>query len=294
MPIEAFSDADELQPDGVESSDLRATLTSLFRAELIGARLGAVAATIAGAAHRDRRELLRVLSDALCDLDFVRWIEADTTRRQRALAIVKAIAPPDPGAPHNAAAGACFRRFDDWERYEHRIIIIPGYTPLDAKHAAPGIHPTAQKRLDIAVADHRAGKAPFLLVSGADVYPRGTPYFEALEMRAKLMAMGVAADRIFVDARARHTTTNLRNAGRIMRALGVSSALVVTKGGGVGGSDLFGQDFYLAHPTVSTFHGRCERELGYKIGELSGDGDGRIRFVPSPEVDTPGYDPLDP
>lgn len=80
-----------------------------------------------------------------------------------------------------------------------------------------------------------------------------------------------------------------------MRALGLSNALVVTIGGGVAGSNFFGQDFYLANPTLSTFHARCERELGYRVGDLHGIDEGRIRFTPSVQVDRPSYrDPLDP
>lgn len=80
-----------------------------------------------------------------------------------------------------------------------------------------------------------------------------------------------------------------------MRALGLSNALVVTIGGGVAGSNFFGQDFYLANPTLSTFHARCERELGYRVGDLQGIDEGRIRFTPSAQVDRPSYrDPLDP
>jgi hypothetical protein len=114
-------------------------------------------------------------------------------------------------------------------------------------------------------------------------------------MKDALLALGVRAENILVDARARHTTTNLRNAGRMMRKLGMSKAVVVTAGGGIAGSNLFGQDFYLAHPTLSTFHSRCERELGYRVGELRGIDDGRIELVPSPAVDQPSFrDPLDP
>jgi DUF218 domain len=188
------------------------------------------------AAGEGRHELLHVLADALRDRSLTDWINAGPTRRARAVAIAKAIAPPDPGASHNAAAIASFRGFGGWAGFAYRLLIVPGYTPLDQKRPAPGVHPVARRRLEMALSDHRAGKAPFLLVSGANVYPRGTPYFEAIEMKNALCAMGVPPERILVEARARHTTTNLRNAGRIMRSLGVARALVITKGGGIGGS----------------------------------------------------------
>ena len=292
-PTDAFDDADDLDPHGVSNAELVATITSLLRADVSGVRPGAVKSAL-DAAPKDRASLLHALADALRDRSLATWIAADAARRARAIAIAQAVAPQDPGAQHNTIALASVRSFAQWERFEYRLIIVPGYTPLDQKHPAPGVHPVARRRLEMAVEDHRANKAPFILVSGANVHPRGTPYFEAIEMKNALCAMGIQPERILVEARARHTTTNLRNAGRIMRKLGVAKGLVLTKGGGIGGSDLFGQDFYLAHPGLSTFHGRCESELGYRVGELRGVGDGRIEFEPSPSVDQPSWDPLDP
>jgi hypothetical protein len=289
----AFDDADDLEPRNVSDDELTATLAGLLRADLSGAQPGAVKSTL-DATPRERARLLRALADAFRDAALVAWIEASPAAKARALALAKAVAPPDPGAAHNATTVEHFRRFDAWDRFAYRMIIVPGYTPLDQKQAAPGVHPVARRRLEMAVEDHGAGRAPFILVSGADVYPRGTPYFEAIEMKNALCAMGVPATQILVEARARHTTTNLRNAGRIMRRLGVARALLITKGGGIGGSDVFGQDFYLANPGLSTFHGRCRGELGYEVGTLRGVGDGRIEFDVSPEVDRPAYDPLDP
>jgi hypothetical protein len=107
--------------------------------------------------------------------------------------------------------------------------------------------------------------------------------------------MGVAEDVILVEARARHSTTNLRNAGRYMIARGLARALVCAPGGGIGGSRVFDQAFYFSHPVISTFHGRCERELGYRVGERAEAGPGRAAFTPAPEVARLDYkDPLDP
>jgi hypothetical protein len=89
--------------------------------------------------------------------------------------------------------------------------------------------------------------------------------------------------------------TNLRNAGRLLLQHGLGRALVVTLGGGAFGSDAFGQDFYFAHPTLSTFHARCDRQLGYRVGELEEDGDHRIAFTPAPAVARVMFrDALDP
>ena len=134
-----------------------------------------------------------------------RLIEADAAHRHHAERIILHLAPRDPSPDHNAASIAALRAFTDWQRYPHGVIIVPGYTPLDATIATPGVHPTARRRLEQAILDLRAGEAPFLLVTGGNVYPRGTPYYEAIEMKTALLALGVAADgSCVVEARARH------------------------------------------------------------------------------------------
>lgn len=171
-------------------------------------------------------------------------------------------------------------------------LIVPGYTPLDAREP---LHlsaiPAARRRLDQALADLRAGLAPLVIVSGGSVYPPGTPYNEALMMREYLLGHGASEDQILVEPHARHTTTNLRNTGRMLRDLGLRSAVVVTGFE----SETFSQAFYLSYPTLSTFRLRCQRELGYSVGELDGMDEHHIAFRPAPEVDTVDYrDPLDP
>jgi hypothetical protein len=109
-------------------------------------------------------------------------------------------------------------------------------------------------------------------------------------MREYLMELGVSPSRILVDPHTRHTTTNLRNAGRFMLELGISHGLIVTGFE----SAIFSQAFYLGYPDLSTFLLRCQDELGYAVGELSGVDDHHIAFVPDAACPTPTYhDPLD-
>lgn len=173
----------------------------------------------------------------------------------------------------------------------HDVLIVPGYTPVDAQRPMPLAEcAPARDRLDAAIADLRAGQAPFILVSGGSVYPAGTPHNEGLMMRAYLLARGVPAQQVLVDPHARHSTTNLRNAGRLMRALGMGRGLIVT------GFDreIFSQQFYFAHADLSTFADRCQRQLGYRVGELRGVDDHHVSFTPAAEVDAPNYrDPWD-
>lgn len=167
------------------------------------------------------------------------------------------------------------------EDYEHDVLIVPGYTPLDADRPI-GVRelPIAQQRLELAAQKFREGLAPLVLLTGGSVHPAGTTVNEALSMREYLVAEGVPAEQILVEPYARHTTTNLRNAGRLQLELGLPRGLVVT------GFDraVFDQAFYLSYKNLSTFADRCRRELGYVVGRLTGIDDHRIAFEPSEDV----------
>ncbi|MBW2524708.1 MAG: YdcF family protein [Deltaproteobacteria bacterium] len=290
--VSYFDDAAALEPQ-VGDEERLSVRRSLLRAQLAKTRPHSAARRSHGT--RQGEQTARELAAALDDESLQRWIETRPSRRRAARRLALRWAPSDPGHRHNREAAARIRSFEGWERYPYDLIVVPGYTPRDATIAQPGVHEVAQERLRLAAADLEAGLAPFILVSGANVYPQGTPYYEALEMKSALIAMGVPSSRIVVDARARHTTTNLRNAGRFMLAHGLRRALIVTTGGGVAGSEWFDQYFYLSNPYISTFHARCERELGYRVGTLVDLGRKRIAYSPSAEVHRVNYrDPLDP
>src|SRR5204863_1603320 len=113
--------------------------------------------------------------------------------------------------------------------------------------------------------------AEYAIVSGGAVHG---PANEAVLMRETLLDLGVAADRILVEPCARHTTTNLRNAARIMLAHRLRTAYVVAADRPGGGArDWLGrlrlQSFYVGFPRLSTFHLRCRRNLGYLVGDLT-------------------------
>ena len=74
-----------------------------------------------------------------------------------------------------------------------------------------------------------------------------------------LIRMGVPKDKIIVDDKARHSTTNLRNAGRYMLRHGMKKALITTSKG---------QDFYFSHPLISSFTVRSIAQMGLKVGKL--------------------------
>jgi hypothetical protein len=191
----------------------------------------------------------------------------------------------------NADAIKSIRERRDWEQYPFALIIVPGYTPVKAnKPLAVKEIDAAMRRLDLAVEDWQHKGAPYILVSGGSVHPAGTPHNEALAMRDYLLDRKVPPECILVDPFARHSTTNLRNAGRLMRDLGMKNAVIVT---GFESSP-FDQAFYFSYPILSTFAVRSRRELGFQVGKLRGLDSHRIEFTPAAEVAKVNlFDPLD-
>src|SRR4029078_9516886 len=117
-------------------------------------------------------------------------------------------------------------------------------------------------RVQLGAQRYRDGKAPFLLVTGGFVHPSLTPYAEAVEKKRQLMQKyAIPEDAILIDPHARHTTTNMRNAARLMYRYGMpfeKKALVTT--------DL-GQSQSIESPA---FAKRCMEELGYVPQQILG------------------------
>jgi hypothetical protein len=173
----------------------------------------------------------------------------------------------------------------DWAKYPYTAIIVPGLGPedLDTPLSAGG-----KLRVQMAVKRYFAGQAPYILVSGAAVHPRHSRFVEALEMRRALIErFGVPREAILVDPYARHTTTNLRNAARLLAGLRAPAgrpALIVTD---VDQSSAISSD---------GFRERCLKELGYlpgALGERLAPTD--LEFIPSTaSLRVDPADPLDP
>ena len=184
----------------------------------------------------------------------------------------------------NAAA---FRRAKsvDWSRYPYTAIVVPG-----SGNDRPGVRlsPNGTLRDEIAAKRFREGKAPFILVSGGFVHPNQTEFSEAIEMKRDLIArFGIPGDAIIVDPHARHTTTNMRNAARLLYRYAIPfdrKALVSTDPD---------QSRNIEDPL---FAKRCMDELGYVPFRLLG----RIspldlEFLPVKEsLQADPQDPLDP
>jgi hypothetical protein len=140
-----------------------------------------------------------------------------------------------------------------WAQYPYTVIVVLGNGP---ERDGVALAPVGRLRLELAVKEFRAKKAPFLLVTGGYVHPNLTPYSEAMEMKKALRAeFGIPEEAILVDPQARRTTTNLRNAARLMYRYGFPmdrKGLILTD--------------HLHSATVETpmFRERCVRDFGYE------------------------------
>jgi hypothetical protein len=246
-------------------------------------------------AHAERRGELPALFGRLIAAGLYEPLIAvlglDKARSSAALRALARTRPTYDADKLNAVALQALRAGSRSADYRYDLLIVPGYTPLKAERPMRLADlPAARQRVELAAQEFLDGRAPYVFVTGGSVYPAGTPHNEALMMREYLMELGVSPSRILVDPHARHSTTNLRNAGRLMLELSLSRALIITGFE----SPVFSQGFYFGNPTLSTFTLRCRKELGYCVGELISIDDNRIEFTPDPACLTPSYDdPLD-
>jgi DUF218 domain len=172
-----------------------------------------------------------------------------------------------------------------WKDFPYTVIVVPGFGP---DRMVWDLSPQGRLRVEIAARRYKDGQAPLILVSGGYVHPNQTVYCEAIEMKKSLIDdYGVPADSIIVEPHARHTTTNLRNAARLMYRYGIPferKALITT--------DRF-QSEYIAS---EAFAERCNRELGYQPAAIIGHRSPLdLEFTPRVEsLQIDSMDPLDP
>lgn len=146
--------------------------------------------------------------------------------------------------------------------YPYSLILVPGEGPeeRDVALSAGGM-----LRCRLAAVEFHKGLAPFIMVSGGRVHPFKTKYNEAEEMKKYLMkTLQIPENAIIMEPHARHTTTNMRNAARIIYRYGMPMdkvALTVTAKS---------QSMYISGALL----GRCVQELGYepyKLGKRLSD-----------------------
>lgn len=173
----------------------------------------------------------------------------------------------------------------DFKAYDYNALIVLGDGPENYRDPLAAL---GKLNLKIAVEQFNLNKAPFIIVSGGHVHPNRTQTCEAIEMKNELMDVyGIPEKNIIIEPYARHTTTNLRNATRLMLRYGFDikqKSLIVS--------------FYHHLKSIESqaFNERFMRELGYLPGEIISLTDGApLEFIPS-EVMTHQnpLEPLDP
>ncbi|WP_374164491.1 YdcF family protein [Arcticibacter sp. MXS-1] len=163
--------------------------------------------------------------------------------------------PLDEGENKSAYASV---KSTDFSKYPYALILVLGAGP-DQPNTP--LSPLGMITCRKAASQYFAGLAPFILVSGGRAHPYKTKFVEAIEMKHYLSGvLNVPESAILIDPQARHTTTNLRNAARIMFQAGFPAnkkSLITSRA------------FHIA--SVKNMADRCIKELGYvpyKLGEI--------------------------
>lgn len=113
----------------------------------------------------------------------------------------------------NAGAFA-FSKKINWNAYRFTAILVPGSGP--SKIGQP-LDSMAMFRCRLAVEQFKKNVAPFIIVSGGHVHPYKTPFCEAVEMKKYLTGkLQIPDSAVIIEPHARHTTTNIRNAERLI------------------------------------------------------------------------------
>lgn len=108
-----------------------------------------------------------------------------------------------------------------WDQYPYSVILSPGEGP---ENDMP-LSPNGKYRCRLAAERFKKKLAPFIIVSGGYVHPFQTIYCEAIEMKKYLMnEFKIPEDAIIIEPHARHTTTNFRNANRIIFRQGIPAS----------------------------------------------------------------------
>lgn len=150
------------------------------------------------------------------------------------------------------------------------------------------ISPANKERCAMGAVLFREKKAPFIIVSGGYVHPFRTKYCEAQEMKIYLTdSLHIPEDAIMMEPHARHTTTNVRNANRIIYNQHIPASMPV-----LGVTSKSHIDYIVA----KRFKSGCMKEMGYlPFEELKRISETEVEFYPSMlSLQINAVTPLDP
>jgi hypothetical protein len=173
----------------------------------------------------------------------------------------------------------------NFDTFDYASILILGNGPENYQDRLSAI---GKLNIQLGVLEYEAKKAPLIIVSGGHAHPFRAAFCEAIEMKKELMDVyHVPEENIIIDPFARHTTTNLRNASRLMIAYQIpidQKSIVITN---------ISHSKYVEN---QNFNMRCLEELDYLpaiiLKRLNSTA---IEFLPNIEsLHQNPIDPLDP
>lgn len=173
----------------------------------------------------------------------------------------------------------------NFDAFDYASVLILGNGPENYQDRLSAI---GKLNLQLGVLEYQAKKAPLIIVSGGHAHPFRATFCEAIEMKKELMNVHhIPEENILIDPFARHTTTNLRNAARLMIAYQMpldKKSIVVTNSS---------HSNYVGN---ANFNARCMEELGYLPAViLKRLNSTAIEFLPNAEsLHQNPIDPLDP
>ncbi|WP_159023090.1 YdcF family protein [Formosa sp. L2A11] len=141
----------------------------------------------------------------------------------------------------------------DFNKYKYTSVLVLGNGPENYRDRL-----SALGKLNIRLGAEKflSGQVPLIMVSGGHAHPYRAAFAEAIEMKKELIEeYNIPEDQIIIEPYARHTTTNLRNASRLLAAYNVPMdrlSLVVTN------------NFHSEYVGSELFVKRCLEELGYQ------------------------------
>ena len=191
-------------------------------------------------------------------------------------------------AGHNKAALAKVASIK-WSDYPYSVVVVLGDSP-NSPGDDPKLSEGAKARIPLAVERYKSKLAPFIMFTGSNVNPKGSPWHEAIQMKAFLLENypEIPESAIIVDPYARHTTTNLRNASRLIIRYGIPSdkKVLITSSPS--------QINYMMEG--NTFSQRNQKELGFQpMNSLVRYSANDIEAVPATvSLHHSSIDPLDP
>ncbi len=170
-----------------------------------------------------------------------------------------------------------------WDSFPYSVILVPGQGP---EKEGVSIDSMSIYRCQQAAKCYKEKLAPFIIVSGGHVHPNKTPYSEAVEMKKYMVSqLNIPEQAIFIEPHARHTTTNLRNAVRMIYRFNIpdnKKVLIVTNSS--------------QNELILRMEKRCLNELGYvPYRELKKLSEETSEFYPVVNaLQCNSLDPLDP